>query len=98
MSNFTANGNSNWFRVLGSGFQPSFTGDFGGGTITFELKVGNTTFTLSDHDNSDADYEYTDDFHDFFNLQKGTHVRAVLASATDPDIQYEMNGCVEINS
>lgn len=99
MPNFSDNGNSSWFRVNSDGgFNPCFTGTFGTGTVTFQVSVNGNGFTLLDHDNADAAYSYTADFSDFFNLPKGTLVRAVLSGATSPDIDYEMNGCTDLSN
>lgn len=62
-------------------------GDFGGGTLTAQINIAGTWYTLKDKDGSTSTFAVTDDASCGFDYRL-SNVRLTLSGATSPDIDW----------
>lgn len=83
----SADGNTDISWTRGNRGTLSFSGDFGGGTITVLYLVGDTYVNFVD--SSGADISFTDD-EGFEFVTWSNSIRITLSGATSPDIDYHI--------
>ena len=82
----TADGSTDSFHI-NPGESIHAYGDFGGGTLTLELSIGASWYTLTDYDGSTATFSVADDATAGFDFRL-SNVRLTLSGATSPDIDW----------
>ena len=85
----TANGSTDWYKVVETGTHIAVHGTFGGGSVAIEQLINGTAYPLLDAGTAIA-LTVADD--SYYELRPGDAIRLATTGATTPAIDYSITG------